>query len=47
MAITGYGLDSYQDIASVALGGYAGKVAPTFQQAVEYAERVDAKRVST
>ena len=29
MAITGYGLDSYQDIASL-LGGYAGKVAPTF-----------------
>ena len=33
MAVTGYGLDSYQDIASAALGGYAGKVAPTYQQA--------------
>ena len=33
MAITGYGMDSYQDIASAALGGYAGKTAPTFQQA--------------
>ena len=33
MAITGYGLDSYQDIASASLGGYAGSVAPTYQQA--------------
>jgi len=33
MSATGYGLNSYQDIASAAMGGYAGSTAPTYQQA--------------
>jgi|TARA_B100001094_G_scaffold162144_2_gene156915 hypothetical protein len=33
MSATGYGLDTYQDIASASLGGFAGSVAPTYQQA--------------
>ena len=33
MSATGYGVDSYQDIASAAMGGYAGSAAPSYQQA--------------
>ena len=33
MSATGYGVDSYQDIASAAMGGYAGRAAPSYQQA--------------
>lgn len=32
MSATGYGVDSYQDIASAAMGGYAGMNAPSYQQ---------------
>lgn len=33
MSLSGYGLNNYQDIASAAMGGYAGMTAPTYQQA--------------